>query len=132
MYEVLNKGYLAYEYTAGNYHIIGELRKEVGLDNNISYVFDIDKDKLDGLKQYGEDTSSPTIITGIDLDYGYRQRHVRVPFFINMRTPDRRREDIDEILERYGLEYYDQFEILLRNKGFSLDKWRVLKEFPRT
>ncbi len=131
MYEVINMGYLAYEYDDEKYFVIGEIRKEVGRDNNITYVFDVDREKVKELSKYGEDVNSPIIISGIDLDYGYVQRHGRMPFFISMRTPDRRREDIDEILERYGLEYYDQFEILLRNKGKSLDKWRVLRELPK-
>lgn len=126
MYEIISKGYLAAEIKDA-YYIVGEIRKEVDKGNYISYVFDIDKKSIQEISNYGIDNSLSTLITGIDLDYGYFQRHSKVPFFISMRTPDRRREDMHEILERYGLDYYNQFEMLLINKGKSLDIWRVLR-----
>lgn len=42
-----------------------------------------------------------------------------------MRTPDRRRPDMEEILERYGIEFYDQFEMLLINEANRFDDWKV-------
>src|SRR5690554_2250452 len=126
MYELLDMGYLVYELEDG-YILVGELRKECNENHRITYVFDIDEKAEKYLEDHGESTRFKNYIPGIDLEKGYVQRHDRVPFFIKMRTPDRRRPDIQERLDYYGLEYYDQFKILLRNRGNSLDKWRVLE-----
>ena len=57
-------------------------------------------------------------IPGIDMelrlkDY-YRVNYI--PTFIAERTPSENREDLWELLESVGLDYYDRFEWLLRTK----------------
>lgn len=55
-------------------------------------------------------------IPGIDMDLRL-ERYYRVnyiPTFIAERTPSENREDLWEILESVGLDYYDRFEWLLR------------------
>lgn len=55
-------------------------------------------------------------IPGIDMDLRL-ERYYRVnyiPTFIAERTPSENREDLWEILEAVGLDYYDRFEWLLR------------------
>ena len=37
-----------------------------------------------------------------------------MPYFISERTPSEKREDLWELLEEVGLDYYDRFEWLLR------------------
>jgi len=55
-------------------------------------------------------------IPGIDMDlrlnHYYRANYL--PVFITERTPSKNREDLWELLESVGLDYYDRFEWLLR------------------
>ena len=47
------------------------------------------------------------------------QEYYRVnmtPEFISMRTPCENREDVRELMETAGLDYYDRFEWLLRTE----------------
>lgn len=57
-------------------------------------------------------------IPGIDMDLRlekyYRVNYI--PTFIAERTPSENKEDLWEILESVGLDYYDRFEWLLRTK----------------
>ena len=55
-------------------------------------------------------------IPGIDLEHR-KEQYYRVnltPSFIEMRTPSPSREDLWELLEEVGLDYYDRFEWMLR------------------
>ena len=57
-------------------------------------------------------------IPGIDMDlrlqHYYRVNYI--PTFIAERTPSENREDLWDLLESVGLDYYDRFEWLLRTK----------------
>ena len=55
-------------------------------------------------------------IPGLDMSMRL-ERYYRVnmmPYFISERTPSEKREDLWELLEEVGLDYYDRFEWLLR------------------
>lgn len=55
-------------------------------------------------------------IPGINMDLRL-ERYYRVnyiPTFIAERTPSKNREDLWEIMEKVGLDYYDRFEWLIR------------------
>lgn len=79
-------------------------------------------------------------IPGIDMELRL-ERYYRVnyiPTFIAERTPSENREDLWEILESVGLDYYDRFEWLLRttmraaNDNLIVERKReskVLKDF---
>ena len=54
----------------------------------------------------------PGIDMGLRLERYYRVNYI--PTFIAERTPSENREDLWEILEAVGLDYYDRFEWLLR------------------
>ena len=57
-------------------------------------------------------------IPGINMDRR-NQEYYRVnmtPEFITMRTPSENREDVRELMEAAGLDYYDRFEWLLRTE----------------
>ncbi|HBY21125.1 MAG: hypothetical protein A2Y24_08420 [Clostridiales bacterium GWE2_32_10] len=127
--KLLNKGYIAYEVEEDKiYIVIGELREEMDENFKRLYIIDIKEEKVMQLVDLGYIQHDFNILPVMNIEHGYYQRHVRLPAFITMRVPDRRRTDINEILQRFGLEYYDAFEILLRNKGRSLDEWRVLRD----
>lgn len=66
------------------------------------------------------DTLPASIFQGIPgLDMSLRlERYYRVnmtPYFISERTPSEGREDLWELLDEVGLDYYDRFEWLLRS-----------------
>ena len=80
-------------------------------EENFQYVISPYWDIVDGLP-----ASIFQGIPGIDMDLRlekyYRVNYI--PTFIAERTPSENREDLWEILETVGLDYYDRFEWLLR------------------
>lgn len=80
-------------------------------DQNFQYIFSPEWSVID--------TLPASIFQGIPgLDMSMRlERYYRVnmtPYFISERTPSEGREDLWELLEAVGLDYYDRFEWLLR------------------
>lgn len=80
-------------------------------DQNFQYIFAPEWSVIDALPA--------SIFQGIPgLDMSLRlERYYRVnmtPYFIADRTPSEGREDLWELLEEVGLDYYDRFEWLLR------------------
>ena len=80
-------------------------------DQNFQYIFAPEWSVID--------TLPASIFQGIPgLDMSLRlERYYRVnmtPYFIADRTPSEGREDLWELLEEVGLDYYDRFEWLLR------------------
>ena len=62
-------------------------------------------------------------IPGIDMNFR-RKAYYRVnitPTFISMRTPSESRENVRELMESVGLDYYDRFEWLLRSETLCGD-----------
>ena len=89
----------------------GEVSYERFDDQNFQYVFQpywkliehLSEDVFDGI---------PGIDTSIKKEKYYRVN--MTPSFISKRTPSESREDVRELLEEVGLDYYDRFEWLLR------------------
>ena len=80
-------------------------------EENFQYVISPYWEIIDGLP-----ASVFQGIPGIDMDLRL-ERYYRVnyiPTFIAERTPSENREDLWELLESVGLDYYDRFEWLLR------------------
>lgn len=80
-------------------------------EENFQYVISPYWEIVDGLP-----TNIFQGIPGIDMDLRL-ERYYRVnyiPTFIAERTPSENREDLWELLESVGLDYYDRFEWLLR------------------
>ena len=80
-------------------------------EENFQYVISPYWEIIDGLP-----ASVFQGIPGIDMDLRL-ERYYRVnyiPTFIAERTPSENREDLWDILESVGLDYYDRFEWLLR------------------
>lgn len=127
MYKILRQGFLKYKVSENNYIVIGKITKEMDNKFRISYVFDLDKEKIDSLVEYGE-VVNDTVVTAVHLEMGYYQRYHHLPYFIMMRIPDRRREDIRQILDRLGLQHYDSFEVLLKLRGKHVDRFEVHEE----
>ena len=81
-------------------------------EQNFQYVFTPEWSVIDNLPA--------SIFQGIPgLDMSLRlERYYRVnmtPYFISERTPGEGREDLWELLDEVGLDYYDRFEWLLRS-----------------
>ena len=82
-------------------------------EENFQYVITPYWDIVDGLP-----SSVFQGIPGIDMDLRLKDyyRVNYIPTFISERTPSENREDLWELLESVGLEYYDRFEWLLRTE----------------
>ena len=80
-------------------------------EENFQYVITPYWDIVDGLP-----SSVFQGIPGIDMDLRLKEyyRVNYIPTFISERTPSENREDLWELLESVGLDYYDRFEWLLR------------------
>lgn len=96
----------------GNKYAVGRVDLERFDDQNFQYVFTPEWSVIDTLPS--------SIFQGIPgLDMSMRlERYYRVnmtPYFISERTPSESREDLWELLEAVGLDYYDRFEWLLRS-----------------
>ena len=81
-------------------------------EQNFQYIFSPEWSVID--------TLPASIFQGIPgLDMSFRlERYYRVnmtPYFISERTPSEGREDLWELLDEVGLDYYDRFEWLLRS-----------------
>ena len=81
-------------------------------EQNFQYIFSPEWSVID--------TLPASIFQGIPgLDMSLRlERYYRVnmtPYFISERTPSEGREDLWELLDEVGLDYYDRFEWLLRS-----------------
>ena len=95
----------------GNKYAVGQVDLERFDDQNFQYVFTPEWSVIDTLPS--------SIFQGIPgLDMSMRlERYYRVnmtPYFISERTPSESREDLWELLEAVGLDYYDRFAWLLR------------------
>ena len=96
---------------SGNKYSVARVDLERFDDQNFQYVFTPDWDTIDSLP-----TSIFQGIHGLDMSMRL-ERYYRVnmmPYFISERTPSEKREDLWELLEEVGLDYYDRFEWLLR------------------
>lgn len=80
-------------------------------EENFQYVIIPYWDIIDGLPA-SVFQGLPGIDMELRLDRYYRVNYI--PVFITERTPSENREDLWEILETVGLDYYDRFEWLLR------------------
>lgn len=92
-------------------YAVGRIDFERFDDQNFQYIFSPEWSVID--------TLPPAIFQGIPgLDMSLRlEKYYRVnmtPYFIAERTPSENREDLWELLEEVGLDYYDRFEWLLR------------------
>ena len=96
----------------GAQYCVGEISYERYDDQNFQYVVTPYWEQIDRLP-----IQIFSGIPGYDMSIR-RDNYYRVnitPNFIQMRTPSESREDLWELLEEVGLDYYDRFEWLLRS-----------------
>lgn len=84
-------------------YIVGKLSK------NSHYEFEYFKDEVKKAIQCGFEP----LIAFHDIEYVYRNEEIFPAF--SSRLPDRRRKDIKEVLTKYDLKKYDEFELLKKS-----------------
>lgn len=127
---IANKCYMLYKIPNTNdYLFYGILTREYNELNQITWVFNMIESevaKLQKLLPYPDDC--PILGAGLDVDYGYYQRHKRLPWFIELRIPDKRRDDLQELLDRAGLRFYDEYDFLISNHGVCIDNYEFWED----
>ena len=115
----------------GDKYAVGRVDFERFDEQNFQYIFSPKWSVIDSLPA--------SIFQGIPgLDMSLRlEKYYRVnmiPYFISERTPSEGREDLWELLDEVGLDYYDRFEWLLRsNMHCGIDNLIVERaENPRS
>lgn len=107
----VNSGIIKVVMKSGEKISIAQIDYQEFDEENFQYVISPYWEIIDGLP-----TSVFQGIPGIDMDLRlesyYRVNYI--PTFIAERTPSENREDLWELLEAVGLDYYDRFEWLLR------------------
>lgn len=98
---------------AGCKYAVSRIDLELFDEQNFQYVFSPEWSVIDSLP-----ASVFQGIPGLDMSLRLEQyyRVNMTPYFISERTPSEGREDLWELLEEVGLDYYDRFEWLLRTK----------------
>lgn len=107
-----NVGVIKASDQSGAQYCVGEIRYERYDDQNFQYVVTPYWEQIDRLP-----IQIFSGIPGFDMSVR-RDNYYRVnitPGFIQMRTPSESREDLWELLDEVGLDYYDRFEWLLRS-----------------
>jgi tRNA splicing endonuclease len=90
------------------------------------YVIEIDMEKARYLADKYNGGRLDTLIPGIDIDEcGALYMTSHIPYFIRRKTPDKRRTDINEVMKKFGMTYYDELEFMFRHEGPQLDEWIV-------
>lgn len=127
---LIDKGYITYWENDVENLTIGVITKERDMTTmQVFYQVIVDSVRYKELERFGLDPSMDDLIVWVFLDDHFRAKWNKVPYFITMRTADRRRPDIDMILKKRGLTTYNQFQLLLATEGrYPTDHWRVLKE----
>lgn len=90
---------------------VGRIDYEEMDEENYQYIIYPYWDMIDGLT-YDIFQGIPGIDMDLRLEKYYRVNYT--PVFITERSPAKNREDLWELLESVGLDYYDRFEWLLR------------------
>jgi hypothetical protein len=94
------------------------------------YEFDIDEERYSRAM-----TLTDRIIPGFDPEYGWKQRHDKEMQFVYERTFHPQRQDLDEMLEPYGLtaKEYNKWNFMKKSKGKCYqDDWRLTDDIGET
>ena len=95
----------------GEKYCVGQIEYQHFFNEEYQYIITPYWDVIDGL-----DTSVFQGIPGISMELRL-EKYYRVnmqPVFITERSPSKNREDLWELMESVGLDYYDRFEWLIR------------------
>ena len=110
----------------GSSYSVGEIAYQRFDDQNYQYVFTPYWNEIDSLPTEIFD-GIPGLNMELRLEHYYRVN--MTPSFIEKRTPSLAREDLWELLEAVGMDYYDRFEWMLRtNKRCGDDNLIVVRK----
>lgn len=111
MPKFINSGIIKAVMSTGDKISVGQIDYQEFDEENFQYVISPYWDIIDGLP-----AKVFQGIPGIDMDLRLKNyyRVNYIPTFITERTPSENREDLWELLESVGLDYYDRFEWLIR------------------
>ena len=107
----INSGIIKAVMKSGEKISVGQIDYQEFDEENFQYVISPYWEIVDGLPA-GIFQGIPGINMDLRLPHYYRVNYI--PTFIAERTPSKNREDLWELLEDVGLDYYDRFEWLLR------------------
>ena len=107
----INSGIIKAVMTSGEKVSVGQIDYQEFDEENFQYVITPYWDIIDILPA-NVFQGIPGIKMELRLKHYYRANYI--PTFIAERTPSENREDLWELLEAVGLDYYDRFEWLLR------------------
>lgn len=98
---------------------VGTITHRVNECDEEEYVFRVDWEAYDRIKPSAG-------ITGLNMELR-KDEYVRdhVPSFIYDTIPPVNRENIKKVLDKYGLKYYDPWELLLATKRYTNDGYTV-------
>jgi hypothetical protein len=124
--DIIKQGKILFIKDAKNIQV-GTLARGITPERLSIYAFDFDESAIKEILKTYNGGRLDTLFPGIDFEEigGYVYLTTAIPYFVEMRVPDRRRTDIDKLCKRIGLNYYDDMEFLFHNGGMSLDEWRV-------
>lgn len=115
----------------GEKYSVGKIEYQSFFNEEYQYIFTPYWDVIDGL-----DASVFQGIPGLTMELRL-EKYYRVnmqPVFITERSPSKNREDLWELLESVGLDYYDRFEWLIRttlicgNDNLIVERYREEKK----
>lgn len=111
----------------GEKYSVGKIEYQYFEDESFQYIISPFWDVIDGLP--GRIFQGiPGIKMELRLEHYYRVNYT--PVFISERTPSSEREDMWELMESVGLDYYDRLEWLIRtplrsgNDNLIVERWR--------
>ncbi len=116
----------------GEKYSVGKIEYQIFFNEEYQYIITPYWDVIDAL-----DSSVFQGIPGIKMELRL-EKYFRVnmqPVFITERSPSKNREDLWELLEGVGLDYYDRFEWLIRtdlmcgNDNLIVERYREPKRF---
>lgn len=112
----------------GGKYSVGKIEYQHFEDESFQYIISPFWDVIDGLPA-GTFHGIPGIKMELRLEHYYRVNYT--PVFITERTPSPEREDMWELMESVGLDYYDRLEWLIRtplrsgNDNLIVERWRA-------
>lgn len=111
----------------GEKYSVGKIEYQHFEDESFQYIISPFWDVIDGLSSKVFQ-GIPGIKMELRLAHYYRVNYT--PVFITERTPSSEREDLWELMESVGLDYYDRLEWLIRtplragNDNLIVERWR--------
>lgn len=112
MREAITRGIICIDDPTGKQYRVSKIQYLVREDDSFEYIFTPDYSVIDSLPKSAGFQGIP----GLDLTLRKSQyiRKDRIPVFISERSPQKNREDLWELLQKYDMDYLNSLEWLIR------------------